>query len=494
MTSGSSPASLTTPAVAEPSPASPWWRGRRPGAARAARSPRPDREIPRSKARYRRPWRPRRRRCRWSSHSGAGPSFGAMPLAIVRLRGAVTAGDAAHDRAGPDRRRPALGRRQDHGDAGAAGGAPAPRARRAGGQGRVPTISTPRFHEAATGRPSFNLDSWAMPPALLDALVREAAAQADLLVIEGAMGLFDGIPAASAPDRGVGRPRRAALICRCCWSSMSPGNRNRRRRCCAGSPRTIRRSDRRRGAEPGRQRAARQAGGRGPRARSIFPSSARSRATQTLALPERHLGLVQASEHGDLAVRLAQLADMAERHLDLDGDPALGRAASPVGSASVPCCRRRGSASRWRRTRRSASSIRMCWTAGVGPGPRSSPFSPLADEAPPEHCDSCWLPGRLSRASRRAARRRRALSAQGWRSFAATRPVHGECGGYMVLGESLEDADGVSHRMAGLLGHATSFAQAQASSRLSPGAAARRRPAWARRARACAGMSSTMRR
>ena len=40
-----------------------------------------------------------------------------------------------------------------------------------------------------------------------------------------------------------------------------------------------------------------------------------------------------------------------------------------------------------------------------------------------------------------------------------TRPVHGECGGYMVLGEGLEDADGVRHAMAGLLGHATSFAK-----------------------------------
>jgi cobyrinic acid a,c-diamide synthase len=45
------------------------------------------------------------------------------------------------------------------------------------------------------------------------------------------------------------------------------------------------------------------------------------------------------------------------------------------------------------------------------------------------------------------------------RRFAQTRPVHGECGGYMVLGESLEDAAGRSYAMTGLLGHATSFAK-----------------------------------
>jgi cobyrinic acid a,c-diamide synthase len=43
--------------------------------------------------------------------------------------------------------------------------------------------------------------------------------------------------------------------------------------------------------------------------------------------------------------------------------------------------------------------------------------------------------------------------------FAQTRPVHGECGGYMVLGEGMEDASGARHGMAGLLGHATSFAE-----------------------------------
>ena len=85
-------------------------------------------------------------------------------------------------------------------------------------------------------------------------------------------------------------------------------------------------------------------------------------------------------------------------------------------------------------------------------------FSPLADEPPPEGCDSCWLPGgypELHAGALAAASRFRA----GLARFARTRPVHGECGGHMVLGAGLEDAAGARHAMAGLLGHATSFAQ-----------------------------------
>jgi cobyrinic acid a,c-diamide synthase len=86
------------------------------------------------------------------------------------------------------------------------------------------------------------------------------------------------------------------------------------------------------------------------------------------------------------------------------------------------------------------------------------PFSPLADEAPGDDCDCCWLPGGYPELHAGALAAARHFHG-GLARFATTRRVHGECGGYMVLGEGLEDAEGVRHAMTGLLGHATSFAK-----------------------------------
>ena len=57
-----------------------------------------------------------------------------------------------------------------------------------------PDYIDPAFHAAATGAKGVNLDSWAMPPALIDALIADTTQSAQVLVIEGAMGLFDGVP------------------------------------------------------------------------------------------------------------------------------------------------------------------------------------------------------------------------------------------------------------------------------------------------------------
>ena len=84
-------------------------------------------------------------------------------------------------------------------------------------------------------------------------------------------------------------------------------------------------------------------------------------------------------------------------------------------------------------------------------------FSPLDDEPPAEDADAVYLPGGYPELhAARLARAERFKAALG-RCAARGAAVYGECGGYMVLGERLVAADGVSHRMAGLLPVATSF-------------------------------------
>jgi cobyrinic acid a,c-diamide synthase len=57
-----------------------------------------------------------------------------------------------------------------------------------------PDYIDPAFHAAATGAPSANLDSFAMPDALLGQIAGHAADGSDIVIAEGSMGLFDAVP------------------------------------------------------------------------------------------------------------------------------------------------------------------------------------------------------------------------------------------------------------------------------------------------------------
>lgn len=319
-----------------------------------------------------------------------------------------------------------------------------------------PDYIDPAFHAAATGMPCLNLDSWAMPPALLGGLMGEASGQADILVVEGVMGLFDG--AANAPGRSGAT---ADLAARFGLPVILVIDASSQAQSAAALLRGFATHD------PAVQIAGvilnRVASPRHRRLLSGAIEDLRIPILGTLprdakiALPERHLGLVQAAEHDDLASRLEALAALAEDHLDIEGIIALAREpvmAEAERTNALPPPGNRIAVARDAAFTFLYPHLISGWRAA---GAELFFFSPLADEGPDESCDACWLPGgypELHAPSLAAAARFKA----GLAAFAKTRPVHGECGGYMVLGQGLIDADGKGHAMTGLLGHTTSFA------------------------------------
>jgi cobyrinic acid a,c-diamide synthase len=321
-----------------------------------------------------------------------------------------------------------------------------------------PDYIDPAFHAAAVGTPSVNLDSWAMPGPLLDALAAQAASDADMFIIEGVMGLFDG-----APGTGGRRGATADLAAHFGLPVVLVLDVSRQAQSAAALVRGFAAHDpavriagvilNRVASERHRALVADAINALGIAVLGAIPREA------ALALPERHLGLVQAGEHADLHGLIERLADVAEAHLDLDAIAAatapLRIVANTTRTSAVPPPGQRIALASDRAFTFAYPHLVGAWRHA---GAEIIPFSPLADEAPPERADSCWLPGGYPElhAEALAAARHFSISL---RRFAETRPVHGECGGYMVLGESLEDAAGNHHAMTGLLGHATSFAK-----------------------------------
>jgi cobyrinic acid a,c-diamide synthase len=321
-----------------------------------------------------------------------------------------------------------------------------------------PDYIDPAFHAAATGAPSVNLDTWAMPAPLLDAMAAQAADGADIFVIEGVMGLFDG--ASTAPGL---RGATADLAAHFRLPVVLVLDVSRQAQSAAAVVRGFAAHDptvRIAGVVLNRVASERHSAlvGAAIAALDIPVFGTVPRASE-LALPERHLGLVQAGEHPDLTALLGRLAAMAERHLDLD---AIVASAAPLSIATtqhratpVPPPGQRIALAHDQAFSFVYPHLLAAWRNA---GAEIIPFSPLADEPPPERADSCWLPGGYPELHADTLAASQQFS-KGLRHFAETRPVHGECGGYMVLGGSIEDAAGERHAMTGLLGHTTSFAK-----------------------------------
>ncbi len=324
-----------------------------------------------------------------------------------------------------------------------------------------PDYIDPAFHAAATGRPCVNLDAWAMRPATLAAAARGLATDAELVVCEGVMGLFDGATledgstadlaaltgwpvvlvidvaaqgaSAAAVLRGFADHRADVTIAGVVFNRV-------------GSDRhTAMVTEAAAAAVPGIARLG------------CLPRIA------DLALPDRHLGLVQAVEHPALEDFIERAADLVGGSVDVAALVALARpwAAGPANGAApplppIPPLGQRIAVADDAAFAFAYPLVLDGWRAA---GAEIMPFSPLADAAPDEDADAVYLPGGYPElhGGRLASNQ---VFLDGLRSAAGRGAVVlGECGGYMVLGRGLIDGDGVRHAMADLLALETSFAR-----------------------------------
>ena len=319
-----------------------------------------------------------------------------------------------------------------------------------------PDYIDPAFHAAATGRASVNVDAWAMDEGLLSHLVARAGEQADVVIAEGAMGLFDGAPPldfASGAAADIARLTRWPVVLTLDVSGQGQSAAVLARGAVAHDPAVAIAGVvlNKVASERHRMLCSEAIEAVGVPVFGALPRA------QTLALPERHLGLVQAAETRGLATLLDRLADFVETNVDLDTVLACSGGEAAAQAVRIQA---RPPGQRIAVARDAAFSflyphLLQAWREA---GAELFFFSPLADEPPPETCDFCWLAGGYPElyAGRIAAAQ---TFIEGLRNFARARPVHGECGGYMVLGDGLVDAEGGRHAMASLLRLETSFLQ-----------------------------------
>jgi cobyrinic acid a,c-diamide synthase len=331
-----------------------------------------------------------------------------------------------------------------------------------------PDFLDPHWLALATGAPVHSLDLWMTGEDDCARRLHEAAREADLIVVEGVMGLFDGPPSAADLARRFALPVLAVVDASAMAGTFGA---------LAFGLRHYQPGLRWAGVLANRVGSSRHAqmlqeGLRDPSEwLGALPRSA------DIALPERHLGLVAAHELSDAQERLDAAADalagtplggMADDALQgwaVDfAPPSAGaerRNVPPPGASTAPGARsspftKPGDAPLAGRTVAVARDHAFCfiYPANLDTltalGARLAFFSPLADDRLPP-CDAVWLPGGYPELHAPQLAACRALREDLSRHVAAGRPIWAECGGMMALFDQLVNADGQTHRLWGLL-------------------------------------------
>jgi cobyrinic acid a,c-diamide synthase len=328
-----------------------------------------------------------------------------------------------------------------------------------------PDFIDPTLHAAVCGRPSHNLDPWMCGPEASRAILLRHARGCRVAVVEGVMGLFDGISGStdegstSALAKLLGLPVALVLDARAMARSvaalalgytafdpeLSFAGLVLNRVGSANHAALLREALE---TSPGLPSSARILG--------MLPRD------ETLALPSRHLGLVTAEDSPLDPELVGRLARWAEANLDLtrllnacpalDFPPDLADEPAPapaprVRPVRIGLARDRAFCFTY------AENLRLLTAAGA----ELVPFSPLADTALPPDLAGLYLPGGYPELHARELAANAGLRAEIKRFSLSGRPVYAECGGFMYLMDSIQDAEGRIHPMCGVFAMAATM-------------------------------------
>ncbi|MFP4147357.1 MAG: cobyrinate a,c-diamide synthase [Halorhodospira sp.] len=301
-----------------------------------------------------------------------------------------------------------------------------------------PDYLDPMVQERASGAPVYQLHPWMTGDAECRHRLAAAAREADVVLVEGSMGLFDGDPSSADLAALAGLPVALVIDARAMaetFGAVVAGlARHRAEVSVIGAIAN-------RVGSPGH---ARMLAGSLPEGVAWLGAVPRDDA---MHLPDRHLGLVQADEVADLDARLdaaaAVLADAGFGGLP----PAVTLEADPL---PPPPQRLVGQRIGVARDAAFAFIYRANLELLEAMGAEVVPFSPLRDTALPP-CDALWLPGGYPELHAAALAANGGLRAAIHEHHQAGKPILAECGGLMYCAEVLVDGKGMAHPMLGLL-------------------------------------------
>jgi cobyrinic acid a,c-diamide synthase len=320
---------------------------------------------------------------------------------------------------------------------------------RAGRRVRVfkcgPDFLDPHWHALASGASVHQIDLWMTGEDDIRKRLHAAAQEADLILVEGVMGLFDGEPSAADLARRFGLPVLAVINASSMagtFGALAHGLQHYR---------------------PGLPWAgvlANQVGSE--RHAQMLQDSLDDpahwlgalRRDAAWALPERHLGLTVAGEIDDALQRLDAAADVLRDtplgRMDLGDLQRWAVNFAPPAKPSAPTQLLAGCKVAVARDR----AFCFIYDANLDTlralGADVLHFSPLAGEPVPD-CDALWLPGGYPELHAQVLGAQHAVRASLLAHVEAGRPVWAECGGMMALFEELETREGEVHAMWGLL-------------------------------------------